>query len=98
MKREEWLQDLDTRQRNVVFPDTALNEARFWRNIYESKVSLSATQKTGLAVMGFLALCLILIAVFVWRISVLDWVFGAVLLGCFLLLLKWSTGNRRRRT
>src|SRR5439155_1019781 len=32
VKREEWLQDIEARQRNVVFPDTVNNEARFWRN------------------------------------------------------------------
>ena len=30
---EELLQDVDARQRNVVFPDTLNNETRFWRNV-----------------------------------------------------------------
>jgi hypothetical protein len=32
-KREEWLEDIEARQRNVVLPDTVNNEAWFWRNI-----------------------------------------------------------------
>ena len=31
--RDEWLEDLQNRQRNIVFPDTVQNEARFWRNL-----------------------------------------------------------------
>jgi hypothetical protein len=31
--REEWQHDIENRQRNVVFPDTVQNEARFWRNV-----------------------------------------------------------------
>jgi len=41
VKREEWLQDIEARQRNVVFPDTVNNEARFWRNIIEGKQKFS---------------------------------------------------------
>jgi hypothetical protein len=37
VKREEWLEDIEARQRNVVFPDTVNNEARLWRNIIEGK-------------------------------------------------------------
>src|SRR6476619_7656934 len=35
-RREEWLRDVDQRQRNTVFPDTTQNEARFWRNLSET--------------------------------------------------------------
>jgi hypothetical protein len=31
--QREWLEDTEARQRNVVFPDTVNNEARFWRNL-----------------------------------------------------------------
>jgi hypothetical protein len=44
VKREEWLQDIEARQRNVVFPDTVNNEARFWRNIIEGKQKLSTVR------------------------------------------------------
>jgi hypothetical protein len=32
-QREQWLQDVRDRQKNVVFPQTLANEARLWRNI-----------------------------------------------------------------
>jgi len=47
---EKWMQDIDARQRNIVFPDTVKNEARFWRNLGTGK-STTAT-KLGLAVLG----------------------------------------------
>ena len=50
-KHEEWMQDVATRQRNVVFPDTVQNEARFWRNLGNPPFTTIA--KVGL---GLLAL------------------------------------------
>jgi hypothetical protein len=32
-QREQWLRDVQDRQRNVVFPETLSNETRLWRNI-----------------------------------------------------------------
>jgi hypothetical protein len=55
-QREEWLSDVEARQRNVVFPDTVQNEARFWRNLGKGPSSTSA--KAGLIVLA--------IFVFVW--------------------------------
>jgi hypothetical protein len=55
-QREEWLSDVEARQRNVVFPDTVQNEARFWRNLGKGPSSTSA--KAGLVVLA--------IFVFVW--------------------------------
>ncbi len=46
--REEWLRDVDARQRNIVFPDTVQNEARFWRNLYRGKQFLTVPQVIGL--------------------------------------------------
>lgn len=34
MKKEDWEQDIFNRQRNIVFPDTVLNEGRPYRNIF----------------------------------------------------------------
>ena len=50
--REEWLRDVETRQHNVVFPDTVQNEARFWRNLGPS----STSAKVGLAVLAIFVL------------------------------------------
>ena len=51
-KRDQWLQDIEARQRNVVFPDTVQNEARFWRNI--SQRPLTTSLKIGLALLAVL--------------------------------------------
>ena len=50
-RRDRWLSDVHARQRNVVFPDTAANESRFWRNIISGKERLSGTQVVGIALM-----------------------------------------------
>jgi len=55
--RDEWLYDIEARQRNVVFSDTPANEARFWRNLYEGKQKLTRTRHS----LGLLAvLCFLL--------------------------------------
>jgi predicted permease len=48
--KDEWLRDVDARQRNVVFPDTVQNEGRFWRNI--GKAPLTTAGKVGLAILA----------------------------------------------
>jgi hypothetical protein len=50
-RQDRWLSDVHARQRNVVFPDTAANESRFWRNIISGKERLSGTQVVGIALM-----------------------------------------------
>ena len=44
---EEWELDLLNRQRNIVFPDTVLNEARFFRNVVSGQIPLNLTQRLG---------------------------------------------------
>jgi predicted phage tail protein len=61
-KQNEWQRDLYARQRNVVFPDTAANEARFWRNLITGKQKLSVAHIIGLGLM-FLTLAGALYAV-----------------------------------
>ena len=51
-KRDQWLQDIETRQRNIVLPDTVQNETRFWRNL--SGRPLSTSSKIGLALLAVL--------------------------------------------
>jgi hypothetical protein len=51
VKKPEWEQDIVNRQRNIVFPDTMLNEGRFYRNLASAK-RLSPAQKIGCAVMS----------------------------------------------
>jgi hypothetical protein len=61
-KREEWMQSVAERQHNTVFPDTAINEARFWRNIISGNQRLSLGQKLGILLI-YLALG---VAIWVW--------------------------------
>lgn len=48
--REQWLRDIDARQRNYVFPDTVQNEARFWRNLKE--IPWRTSTKIGMAILA----------------------------------------------
>jgi len=49
-ERDQWLQDIDRRQRNLVFPDTLQNETRFWRNLGNS--SWTTSTKIGMVVLA----------------------------------------------
>lgn len=42
------MQDVELRQRNIVFPDTANNQARLWRNVIDGHQDLSTVQWFGL--------------------------------------------------
>lgn len=104
--RDSWLRDVEARQRNVVFPDTAANEARFWRNLFTGKQKLSVAQTIGLAVVAIMTLGLFISITFGWgheaytswsqRLgsAALDWAFAFAFLGGFLLLLKWRTSRK----
>ena len=70
-KRSEWQRDLRARQRNVVFPETAVNEARFWRNLITGKQQLSIAQIIGIGLM-FLTLAGALFAVVSIQFQVSD--------------------------
>jgi hypothetical protein len=48
MSLHEWERDVLNRQRNIVFPDTNLNEGRFYRNIASGKAVFSRGQKISL--------------------------------------------------
>jgi len=48
MSLHEWERDILNRQRNIVFPDTNLNEGRFYRNIASGKAVFSRGQKVSL--------------------------------------------------
>jgi hypothetical protein len=51
MSLKDWERDVINRQRNIVFPDTNLNEGRFYRNIASGKAVFSLGQKVSLLVM-----------------------------------------------
>ncbi len=48
MSQQKWERDILNRQRNIVFPDTMLNEGRFYRNIASGKAVFSTGQKVSL--------------------------------------------------
>jgi hypothetical protein len=53
-KRAEWMRELAYRQRNIVFPETAMNGARFWRHLAYTKYPLRPLQKVGIFVLLFM--------------------------------------------
>jgi hypothetical protein len=80
---EEWLRDLEARQRNIVFPDTVQNEARFWRSLGKGPFSTSA--KAGLVVLA--------IFVFVWAAVVLVATYAGGVLREFVLAMILFCGS-----
>jgi hypothetical protein len=52
MSLKEWERDVHNRQRNIVFPDTNLNEGRFYRNIASGKAIFSRGQKISLLIIA----------------------------------------------
>lgn len=58
--RDEWMDDVHARQRNIVFPDTLENEKRFWQNLGSGRTRLTKLHLVGLLVLLFgsaLSLC-----------------------------------------
>lgn len=62
-RRDEWMREMRYRQRNIVDPETAVNGARFWRNLSSRKYPFTFGQKICFAIVppdfafhiGFLA-------------------------------------------
>jgi hypothetical protein len=78
-KLEQWLQDAEARQHNVVFPNTVQNETRFWRNLGKAPSSIPA--RAGLVILAiFVLVFAAMILVATYQGGVL-WEFG---LGIFL--------------
>ena len=59
MSLKDWERDVLNRQRNIVFPDTVLNEGRFYRNIVYDKAVFSRAQKISLMIMPIYYLIII---------------------------------------
>jgi len=99
---DEWQQDINARQRNIVFPDTAQNEARLWRNLATGKQKLTIVQAIGIALM-FLLLLAIFLSEAVHRFTFgtsgplfdrlvatfLPWAFPLGFFIVFLIVLRW---------
>jgi hypothetical protein len=95
-QEDEWTRQVELSQRNIVFPDTASNEARFWRNIISSRRRLSTVQ-----VVVIVLVCGVLAAP-VWDMlkamtSIVTWLFFG---GCaaLFLLLRWRVRKALART
>jgi len=72
--KDEWLRDIDRRQRNVVFPDTVQNEGRLWRNAWSGQQSLNFAQWAGVLVMFlFFGAGLVYVLVMLWPQGQASW-------------------------
>lgn len=96
-KREQWLQDIEARQRNLVFPDTVQNEARMWRNL--SQRPLTTTTKIGLAFLALLGWGFLVRVLFAMVKVGVIWPFalGMILLwGPIFGIIAWATRRALR--
>src|SRR4051812_27821757 len=103
--REDWLRDVEASQRNTVFPDTADNERRFWKNVLSGKRPLSLVQAVGLFLIGLMLICLLFSTIAdpfregrgklpLWAFVINNYggyIIALGVLGGFLLLLKFAT-------
>jgi len=65
--RDDWLRDVEARQRNIVFPDTTQNAGRFWRTLYSDRHPLNGAQWAGIIIMFVLeALALVGLLGMLW--------------------------------
>jgi hypothetical protein len=108
-KREEWLRDIEERQRNIVFPDTVNNEARFWRNIIEGKQRLTVVQRVGIVIFVLSVGTLVFLITFAWNDPLtpvfswsklltggFNWLVGFGVIGIFLLIFRLSQRASRK--
>ena len=105
-RHQEWLQDVYDRQRNTVFPDTASNEGRFWRNLFGGGQSLTAIQVVGILVLAVWVLALV-VGISIeknggsfWEnisIAFVRWFLAIGLLGGFLIVFDIARRLEQRR-
>jgi H+/Cl- antiporter ClcA len=108
--REEWMQDVQASQRNIVFPDTAANEARLWRNLIKGK--LTFLQVIGIGLM-FAMLATSIGSMIYWRLRVSQaqgsfferlvqnfgaWIIALAICGGLFLLLRWRVHDALKAT
>lgn len=56
---EEFRRDVESRQRNIVFPDTVRNEVRFWRSLRSGRLKLGGLQLVGLALISIIPVAIL---------------------------------------
>ena len=91
---EEWERDIGARQRNVVFPDTVQNEARFWRNLGNQPWTL--TTRIGLAILsvfvfGFLGRLVIAVFQEGWGVALRTGLVVLAIWGPIFVAIAWAT-------
>ena len=94
---EQLGQDIEARQRNVVFPDTVQNEARFWRNLGNqpwTPVTKVGLVLLGLFVFGFLGR--LIVAVFQAGVALRAMVVMLLIWGPIFLAIAWATRRALR--
>ena len=98
---EEFEKDVAARQRNIVFPDTVANEARFWRTVIQGKRQLKAFQLVGFAV-TFVIIGSVYLSVFSDIFdrpsSLIGYLIPVVIVGVFLLAIKISSRSKSHRS
>ena len=52
MSLQQWERDVINRQRNIVFPDTVMNQGRYYRNIASGKAVFTLGQKVSLLIVA----------------------------------------------
>ena len=95
-QRERWLQDVQDRQKNIVFPQTVENESRLWRNIATrppTKLTWVGLSILGLFVFGIAAITLAIIGRLAWVVAL-----GTLLIfGPIFLVIGWATRRNLRK-
>jgi hypothetical protein len=95
--REEWQQDIENRQRNVVFPDTVLNEARFWRNVGNRSWTPATKIALGILAVGLGAFVVRAVVAFVEEGVALSMALGMLLIwGPIFGAIVWATRRALR--
>ena len=97
-ERDKWLQDVQDRQRNIVFPQTLVNETRLWRNIG----TRPATPLTwaGLAIFGAFVLGFGGYVLFVILQAGVFWAFAlrmVIIFGLIFGLIAWGTHRNLKK-
>jgi hypothetical protein len=97
-QHQQWMQDVEDRQRNVVFPQTLANETRLWRNVLSGEAT--ALTWAGLAVFGTFVFGFLIYILKVFNDSggVLHGVLVTVLIfGPMFGVIAWATRRNLRK-
>lgn len=96
-KFEQWMRDVEARQRSYVFPSTARNMAGFWGGLYRQK--LNPVQTAGFIVLILFYLVFIVGLVYSnWQdLRSGYWFYGLLSLPLvgFFFLMRWSLKGKR---